>query len=406
MKVGIGYANKKDARYSGREIANRALQQGAISNPTFSIAFCSSNVDAEKLLAGIQEVIGEKVPVVGGSAIGIITNHDICYEGYPAGMVIIEDKDIHIQVGVAEELDKDAVETGRKLASFFDCEKDDKLLLFYDSVKQPPGEESPPILNSSKPLLTGFETHMNSNIPIIGGGTIGDFQFGPSVQFVGNKIKSQCATALLLRGDFSMDWRIMHGCSPKDGLYHTVTRVEGPALYELDGRPIVEMIDEMYGNEDWQNQVPVKRLTIGINHGDKYWTEYSEDQFINRLIVGVLPDKSGIIMFEPDLEVGDEVLFMLRNTCTMFDSAKLNTKNFIEDLKLQGKQPQWGFYIDCAGRTAHFSESMQEEATEVQKLFNEHGIPFFGFYSGVEIAPYLNKNCGLDWTGVLTVFSK
>jgi len=406
MKVGIGYSNNRDSKHSGREIALTALEDGAINNPTFVIAFCNSNVDPKKFLEGIQEVTGDNVPVIGGSSVGIITNENISYEGFPSGIVIVEDENIQIQIGVAGNLDKSEFETGRKLADQFDFHKNDNILLFYDSVRQPPGENSPPILNSSKPLLSGLSDRMNVQIPVIGGGTIGDFEFAPSIQFTGNSVESQCAVALLLRGGPDLHYKIMHGCTPKDGIYYTVTKADGATIYELDGRPIVEIINEIYGNENWQKQVPLKRLTIGINLGEKFSVEYHEDQFINRLILAILPDKSGIIIFESDVEVGDEVLFMLRNTETMFDSARNNTKQLIESLKDQGKEPQWGFYIDCAGRSAHFSETIQEEAAIVQKIFNEHNIPLFGFFSGVEISPFKNINCGLDWTGVLTIFSK
>jgi hypothetical protein len=49
---------------------------------------------------------------------------------------------------------------------------------------------------------------------------------------------------------------------------------------------------------------------------------------------------------------------------------------------------------------------MTEEAAEVQQAFSRHGCPLFGFYSGVEVAPFLNKSRGLDWTGVLVVIAE
>jgi small ligand-binding sensory domain FIST len=169
---------------------------------------------------------------------------------------------------------------------------------------------------------------------------------------------------------------------------------------------VVEVIDEMYGNDEWQKQLPVKRLSIGVNHGERFAPEYCEGDHVNRLIVGVLPDKSGIAMFESDFEVGTEIQFMLRDSRKMIKSARSNSEALIKKVQDKGKKPVWGFYIDCAGRTALVSETLQEEAEEVQKVFDKNNIPLFGFYSGVEIASLFQKNRGLDWTGVLTVFSK
>jgi hypothetical protein len=49
---------------------------------------------------------------------------------------------------------------------------------------------------------------------------------------------------------------------------------------------------------------------------------------------------------------------------------------------------------------------MTEEAQEVQTVLNQYKTPLLGFYSGVEIAPLLQKSRGLDWTGVLLVFAE
>jgi len=160
----------------------------------------------------------------------------------------------------------------------------------------------------------------------------------------------------------------------------------------------------LYGNQDWQMQHPVKRLTIGVNHGKRF-VDYEEGAYVNRLITGVLPEGEGIVIFEPDLAVGTEILFMLRDSRQMIDSTKRNSTALLTQIKDDGRKPVFGLYIDCAGRTAGFSETMAEEAAEVRDLFKQSNIPFMGFYSGVEVAPLLGKSRGLDWTGVLWVIA-
>ncbi len=405
MKVGIGFSNEKDAFASGVKIANQALRNGTITNAKFALAFCCFDVNAEDLLKGIRTVLGVQTPVLGGSAIGIITNDSISYDDNPAGIIVIENDDLQIQVAVAEGLDQDEKAAGQNLVRQLSLEEKDNLLLFYDSIQKPPANNSPPILNSSTPLLQGIEDESDINIPVIGAGTLGDYGFSPTIQFTGDSVKSQCATAVVLRGDFSADVKIMHGCSPKDGVYHTITKIKGSVIYEIDNRPAVEVINDIYGNDDWQKQVPVKRLTIGVNYGEKFWNDFAEQDYVNRLIVGALPDKAGIVIFEADLEIGTEFQFMLRDPNKMIASARRNTETLVQEIKSNGKTPLWGLYINCAGRSAMFSEILEEEAKEVQNVLNRNNIPLFGFYSGVEIAPFLNKNRGLDWTGVLAIFS-
>jgi len=215
---------------------------------------------------------------------------------------------------------------------------------------------------------------------------------------------SKSVVEIILTGDFKPYFRIMHGCTPLNGIYHKLTKMEGSIIYELDGKPIVEMIDELYGNRDWRYQRPVNLLTIGKNHGKRY-EQPIEENYVNRLITGCLPNGEGISIFEPDFEIGTEIQFMLRDTEKMIESAKKNSTELMEQIKADGKKALFGLYINCAGRTAGYSNTTTEEASEIQSVFNQHNSPLFGFYSGVEIAPLLKKSRGLDWTGVLVVLA-
>jgi small ligand-binding sensory domain FIST len=277
--------------------------------------------------------------------------------------------------------------------------------MFYDSVKLPPTERTPPMMNASPLIVAGFEETFGASIPIIGAGVLGDYDFNPTRQFCGSYVSSQAVVGTLLGGDVEMDYTIMHGCTPMDGIYHTITRMEGSFIFEVDGKPVVHLIDEMYGNQNWQHQMPVKRLTIGVNLGEKFG-KFNENEYVNRLITGVLPEGEGIAIFEPDLASGTEIQFMLRDSDKMIESAGKNSRELVRAIDSRGGKPVLGLYIDCAGRTAGFSDTRTEEALEVCHVLNDYGIPMLGFYSGVEIAPLLGMNRGLDWTGVLLILSR
>jgi small ligand-binding sensory domain FIST len=63
-----------------------------------------------------------------------------------------------------------------------------------------------------------------------------------------------------------------------------------------------------------------------------------------------------------------------------------------------------GLYIDCLGRVSGFSGFPEEESLVVVDALE--GLPFFGVFSGVEIANVGSKVMALDWTGVLCIFSE
>lgn len=406
MKVGIGYDNQKDSISLGKKVAEKAIKNGEIEKPALVIAFCSGQTYHEEYFRGLQVVVGNQVPIIGGSAIGIITNESLSYEGHPAGAAIIESETIKLIVASADGLDKNEKLAGQKLGKKLSDSIDGRLLLiFYDSIKKSPTETTPPAINASPLLIEGIEETLKSHVPIIGGGLVGDYEFSHTKQFCGSYVGNQNVVGTLLGGDFNPYFRIMHGCAPKDGIYHTITKMEGSVLYEVDGKDVVDMIDDQYGNKDWRSQVPVERLTIGVNYGEKFG-DIKEENFVNRLITGVLPNGEGIVLFEPDLKEGSKIMFMLRNNKMMIDSAKKNSSELLEKIITNGEKPIFGLYIDCAGRAAKVSDALTEEASEVQNVFNQYDTPLLGFYSGVEIAPLLGKSRGLDWTGVLLVFAK
>jgi len=405
-KLGIAHSNNQNAFHAATEIIETALRSGSLSHPDLIIAFCAGGIDHEQFFKGLQIQVGPHIPIIGGSSIGIITNKEISYKGFPAVAALIQSDTMQFMVKAEGGLNQNEFSTGQRLMEAFPCNEDEKLLLtFYDSVRLPVSESAPPVLNSSAPFIAGMEDALHRELPIIGAGLLGDYAFGPTRQFCGSFVADQHAVACLVSGRISVYHVIMHGCVPLDGIYHRITRIQGSVLYELDGKPIVPLINEIYGNTDWQSQHPVNFLTIGVNHGERYGLP-QESSFVNRLITGVIPDGSGIGMFEPDLAPDMEIQFMMRDNKMMISSTRENTTKLLGKIEADKKRPLFALYIDCAGRTAELSYTEGEEAAEVQKILNHLNIPFLGFYSGVEIAPLFGRSRGLDWTGVLMIIAE
>lgn len=406
MKVGTAFSTEPASMQNGQEVARRAMTDGNLNDAQVVLAFCTGDLNHEAFYAGLRMTIGSESPIIGGSAMGIITNEGICCEGPSAGVMIIESDIFRLNVTHCNHIDRDEVRAGLDLAEKLPEDPDAKLLLiFYDSIRYPPIGERPPILNASLPLIHGIRSKLRPNVPIFGAGLLGDLGFQPTYQFCGHQVNQKSVTGLLMSGDFKFYYRIMHGCTPLNGIYHTITRSRQAEIYEVDGKPVVDLINELYGSRDWQRQKPVKRLTIGVNHGEKFG-EIDENNYVNRLIAGVLPQYEGIVLFEPDLAEGTEIMFMLRDAHEMIRSAKENTTTLMDQIASDKADPLCALYIDCAGRSASFSETLTEEASEVVDILNGKGIPLLGFYSGVEIAPLLGQSRGLDWTGCLLILAR
>lgn len=405
MRAGIGFSNQSDAFENGRHVISEATSSTNIENPEFILAFCTKDLDHEHFLRGMQDVVGHSVPIVGGTTIGIISNHNISYKAPSSGALVLQLDNIKVRVARADGIDEDEVKSGVKLAETLGSSSRDKLMfILYDMVKSPAAPNKPPQMNSLLSLLRGIQSIYPTHIPVFGGGTIGDYSFSHSKLFCEQKVCEQALLSVVFSGDFIPYHTIMHGCTPFDGAYHKITKNRGTTILEFDGRPAISILDSIFKNPNWQNEVPVKDLTIGINLGEKYGA-FKESNYVTRLISGTVAENGGIMTPEPDWHEGTEVQFLIRDNEEMIESAKENSTTLFEQISADGKTPRLALYIDCAGRTSYFCNSIQEEASMVQKICNNRNVPLFGFYSGIEVAPFLGVSRGLEWTGVLIVFA-
>jgi small ligand-binding sensory domain FIST len=192
----------------------------------------------------------------------------------------------------------------------------------------------------------------------------------------------------------------MHGCRPAGG-YHTITRAEGPAVIEIDGKPALEVISQLLGPEsdkDWEDY-PLF-VTLGVNKGDKFGL-FREEDYANRLVMAVDKARGALVMFEDDLKAGFDIQLMRRSIDFTYVGRRAN------DLlaRVVERSPFFALYIDCAGRASAYCGTEREEAEEVQRVMQPR-LPLLGMYSGVEIAKVGPDMQALDWTGVLCVFSE
>lgn len=406
-RVGVGYGNGLDAFELGRSAARAAFDAAGITKADLLLAFSHASVDPVRFYEGLRDRAGVETPIVGGSGIGVITPHAISYEGQPAAVAALHLPDIEVEVSSAGGLDVDEAAAARRMVEALQTTGADKLLLlFYDSVRTPPGPENPPVLNSSMPLLDGVEARLAPGLPVFGAGLVGDYAFSPTNQYCGWKVARQHVVGCMLAGAVQPYFAVMHGCIPLDGVYRTITRMKGDVIYELDGRPVVDLINELFAGTEWQRDRPIVRnLTIGVNHGERYGPPV-ESNYVNRLITGVVPDGTGIGMFEADLRPGQEIQFLVRDNRSMFRSVREHVPAVLARIEHDGRRPVFGLYINCGGRTAAYSLTEHEEAGTVQQFLTEAGVPLLGFYSGVEIAPMMGRSRGLDWTGVLVILAE
>ncbi len=401
-KAGVGFSENPKSFDAGVEVAKAAMNEAGVDKCDLAIMYSTSKHDPSELRNGVRSVIGPEARLIGGYAIGAFTKDQLGYEGYQVGVAVISSDTVQIDMFIEKGLPDNEFNVGVALGKQVKSKKykdTPNILLMYDSIKSKPPEGIVFNMNLATPLIEGMGQSLGTWPPAAGVGMIGDWQSNPTYQWFDDRIEQQAAMALVLRGGVRMDTIIMHGCKPSSG-YHTITKAEHNVVLEIDGKRAVDAVADLLGDafKSWE-ECPFF-VTLGLNKGDKYG-EFKEEEYANRLVMGVDKERGGLMMFEPDLKVGAEVQLMRRSI-----DFKYMGKRVADLLERVGdRKPFFALYIDCAGRASAYSGTEGEEAEEIQKTIGTK-MPLLGMYSGVEIAKVGGDMQALDWTGVLCVFSE
>jgi hypothetical protein len=220
--------------------------------------------------------------------------------------------------------------------------------------------------------------------------------------FDGRDVAKHAAVAVVFPASVAEETMILHGCRPVS-TFMEITRIDGAEVYELDGQPALEVIERMLGVrlDGSGGQSLSLMATLGVKQGDPF-APYDENAYVNRLILHANRSTGSVTIFEPDFDRGTRVQVMARDNALMLDSVR----NGMAAMNLRARRERFlGLYIDCAGRASAKSGAAVEEADLVRHGLDP-SIALLGFYSGVEIAPFVGYSRPLDWTGVLTVLRR
>jgi hypothetical protein len=355
------------------------------SRRTLVVLFGSSRLlDCPGPIHELIDEYGESV-VIGCSTAGEILGTQIHDESVSAAIVRFDHTDLRIASAPAQSVE-DSFNAGQEIARQLNNSTLKGILVLSDGLN----------VNGSE-LVRGLNSRVPSSV-VVTGGLAGDGdRFRRTWVLQDRRPQSGFVTAVGLYGDRV---RIGHGSKggwDRFGPERRVTKSKGNILFELDGRPDLQLYKEYLG--DRATGLPATGLLFPL----ALRADRSDSKSLVRTILAVNEGNQSLT-FAGDIPEGSFAQLMQAN----FDRLVQGASEAATTTKLSadGDSCTLAIAISCVGRRLVLGERTEEE-TEATLEVLPKGTRQIGFYSYGEISPYATGTCDLhNQTMTLTTLSE
>lgn len=182
------------------------------------------------------------------------------------------------------------------------------------------------------------------------------------------------------------------------GIERLVSKSENNVLYELDGKPALELYKSFLG-EQHSNNLPASGLLFPLNLRIKQGVDP-----VVRTILAV-NEETQSLTFAGDIPVGSYVRLMKANFDRLIDGAVGAAKSTL--INDANSNPDLAILISCVGRKLVLKQLVEEEVEGVNEILGTN-TTLCGFYSYGEISPFSkDAKCELhNQTMTITTFKE
>ena len=275
--------------------------------------------------------------------LGTTTDGEICGDEVTLFKVVISISVFEkTQLLTAYADERDSFECGVSLASKLIVSNTKLLILFSDGTNM-----------NAEEFLKGIESY-DSSVPICGGMAGDNGQFVQTFISSQNSILSKGAVGVSLNSDvlqiatdYKFDWKAI-------GLEHTIEKVEGNRIYQIDGMTPIAFYEKYLGSNISQTEFPLIIQSKGVPKARAVLAKHED----------------GSLSCGGNLHKGDIVKIG-------FGDAKLLLKSPIEVLKkLQKVEAETFFLYSCMARRRYMPDLINLQAEAFAKL-----APTSGFFT-------------------------
>lgn len=365
------------------------LTEGEVNPPKVNLVLYFWSID-QKIACKAYDELRKKFPnaaIAGCSTGGEIIHDSILNESvvYTA----IEFEKGYVKMVVEHFADgSDCCQIGQNIAKALNQEDLKGVFILSDGL----------FVNGSE-LVRGFEILSDRKIPVTGGLAGDQDRFKETWVSANGYPQSHQLVGI---GFYGEDLSYYHGTYDGWEVFgpeRIVTTSQGNVLYELDGKPALELYKKYLGPE--AENLPASALLFPL----AIWPADKKDEMLVRTILSVNEEEQSMI-FAGDVPTGYSAQLMWGKMDSIVEAAGKAAEK-VSAIVLPEAQSRCSIIISCIGRKILMGQRVIQEMETVSKVLGPKNRRI-GFYSYGEIAPhYFSDKCELhNETMAITTFTE
>ena len=323
--------------------------------------------------------------LVGCSTAGEIAGTRVQDDTAVATAVRLDHTDVRVATAEVPDAGQ-SFATGKRVAEALDPAGLCHVLVFSDGLS----------VNGSE-FVSGLANHLPEGVRVTGGMAGDGDRFSSTLTVIDGEAVSGHAVAVGFYGErLSVGYGSLGGWDAF-GPRRVITRSKGNVLYELDGKPALELYKHYLGEH--ASGLPATGLlfplSLVLREGDRP---------VVRTILSV-DETEGSMTFAGDMPEGASARLMKANFDRLVEGAAGAAQASAQGLSSGGAE--LAVLISCVGRKLVLQQRIEEEVEAVREVLGE-GPALTGFYSYGEFSPFTQEaSCDLhNQTMTITTFAE
>jgi len=233
----------------------------------------------------------------------------------------------------------------------------------------------------------------------LGGLASGGHKAGENRLICDDKVFRSGLVGVALTGNIQVESVVAQGCRAI-GKPSRVTKCDRNLLYELDGKPAVNVLrDAIERLSDREQKLAKDAIFLGVAMNE-FQDKFVDGDFLVRNIFGIEP-MSGALLVGEVLRSERTVQFHIRDAATSRDDLRAMLKRYVDKF---GNTARGALLFSCLGRGQH----LYGEANHDSECFRDFlgDIPIGGFFCNGEIGPVGDSTFLHGYTSSFGIFKE